>query len=613
MGKSPGRAALLIDINNNASLAIVLCSALYFFLTLAMRSIFVICAVLFAVTAFSQGADKPFIKLVEPTKENNPVRSARQFLIGSTCKTCDLNVNGQPVKVYPTGAFAYELNLKPGDTSFNLLASVTDKTASKKINYTYSLPPAPDTVKTLDIASIETFPEGNLFVQAGDKIKFKVKALPGSTVMANGNIPLYEMTGNKMPGIYQGEYSIKETDSFLVSKIPITITDKAGKTLTKRTSTWVSMFGPLAPNIAVTKGRLAHLLFGLGEDRLGGAKIGYLDSMVLLNITGKVGTNYRVQLSKYRSAWIPDDVVTFLPKGTYTPSSLTERITVQGDSAFDYVNIGLSARLPYQSIQLIDPSRIVVDVFGATSNTNWLTQLENVKEIKNVYYEQTADEVFRVTIELKHSQHWGHLIYYRGNTLVIKVRRQPKDLSLNKLIIGVDAGHGGSNTGAGGPTGSSEKALALAVSLKLQKTLQQAGAKVIMTRTTEKFVDNHDRILFFRDSMPDLLVSIHLNSSGDPIRVSGTSTFYRYIGFRNLSHDIYKRMLELGLKENGNNGSFNFMLNSPIEYPNALVETLFLSNPEDEMKIMDENFQQQIADKIVQGIKDFLEQSKKDN
>ena len=132
-----------------------------------------------------------------------------------------------------------------------------------------------------------------------------------------------------------------------------------------------------------------------------------------------------------------------------------------------------------------------------------------------------------------------------------------------------------------------------------------------MTRTKEKFVDNKDRILFYRDSLPDLLVSIHLNSAGDPIRVSGTSTYYRYIGFRNLSHAIYKRMLELGLKEYGNTGSFNFMLNSPTEYPNALVETLFISNPEDEMKILDEEFQQQIADKIIAGIKDFLEECKK--
>ena len=193
---------------------------------------------------------------------------------------------------------------------------------------------------------------------------------------------------------------------------------------------------------------------------------------------------------------------------------------------------------------------------------------------------------------------------------MIKVKRQPEKLDLQHLTIAVDAGHGGSNTGAGGPTGSSEKMLTLAVSLRLQKLLEQAGAKVIMTRTTEKFVDNKERILFYRDSVPDLLISIHLNSTVDPIRVKGTSSFYRYIGFRNLSNAIHKHMLELDLKDNGNNGSFNFMLNSPIEYPNALVETLFLSNPEDEMKILDENFQQQIAEKIVQGIQDFLEHCK---
>jgi len=68
-------------------------------------------------------------------------------------------------------------------------------------------------------------------------------------------------------------------------------------------------------------------------------------------------------------------------------------------------------------------------------------------------------------------------------------------------------------------------------------------------------------------------------------------------------------MLELGLKEFGNTGSFNFMLNSPTEYPNALLELLFLSNPEDEMKILDEDFQQQLVQKIITGLQDFLKES----
>jgi N-acetylmuramoyl-L-alanine amidase len=351
---------------------------------------------------------------------------------------------------------------------------------------------------------------------------------------------------------------------------------------------------------------LAHLEYGIGTDRLGGAKIGYLDSLVLLKIIGKAGADYKVKLAENRMAYIPEDQVRLLPKGTPSPNSLTGSWSVYGDSTHDYVTVSLTARLPYQSFQELNPSRIIVDIFGATSNSNWISQLKSVKEIDNVDYEQVADDIFRVKIQLKHAQHWGHQVYYKGNNLVIKIRQQPADLSLAKLKIAIDAGHGGSNTGAGGPTGSLEKNLALAVALKLQKNLQAAGAGVLMTRTTERLVENKDRILMYRDSIPDLLVSIHLNSSSDPIRAGGTSTHYRYVGNKKLSTFINERMQELGLKQYGVIGSFNFMLNSPTEYPNVLVETLFISNPAEEALILDEAFQQQMADKILLGIRDFL-------
>jgi N-acetylmuramoyl-L-alanine amidase len=61
------------------------------------------------------------------------------------------------------------------------------------------------------------------------------------------------------------------------------------------------------------------------------------------------------------------------------------------------------------------------------------------KGIKNVYYEQKEDDVFRITIELKHAQHWGHQLYYAGNSLVIKIKQQPENLSLKNLTIAVDA------------------------------------------------------------------------------------------------------------------------------------------------------------------------------
>lgn len=557
----------------------------------------------------------PFIKLVQPSKTSNQVNSGTQFIAGSTCISCKLTVNGDTVKVYSSGGFAYALNLRvDADTSFLLVASSDgNKPVSKTIQFRYTKPAPELPVTGFAIALIETLPEGDLVVKPGDQIRLRVKATPGATVTALKDTRLFEMpaaaTGG-IPGIYQGTYTVQPSDSFMSAKLPVTLESGNGQRITKESKYRVSVLSSLASDVAITTGRLAYLEYGLGEDRLGGAKIGYLDSLVQLQVIGKTGNNYKIQLAPDRIAYIPDNQVTLMPKGSFAPASLTGSISLYGDEKYDYVSLQLATRLPYQSFQELDPSRLVIDVFGATNNTNWISQLQTAKEIRQVDYEQLADGIFRIKIGLKHAQHWGHSIYYKGNNLVIRVKQQPKDLSLQNLTIAIDAGHGGSNTGAGGPTGSSEKQLALDVSLKLQRALLARGAKVLMTRTTEAFVDNKERILKYRDNQPDLLVSIHLNSSGNPIKSAGTSTHYRYIGNRSLSVSVNNRMQELGLPQYGVIGSFNFMLNSPTEYPNVLVETLFVSNPAEEDMMLRDSFRQAMADKILQGIIDFLQQAR---
>jgi N-acetylmuramoyl-L-alanine amidase len=284
---------------------------------------------------------------------------------------------------------------------------------------------------------------------------------------------------------------------------------------------------------------------------------------------------------------------------------------VWGDSSFDYVSLSLTERLPYQTFQQVNPSKIVVDVFGTTSNTNWITQMGNTKEIGDVSYNQVDQDIFRISIDLKHQQHWGHRIYYNGNNLVIRIKRQPQILSLKNLVIAIDAGHGGSNKGAFGLTGVMEKDMTLAISKELQAALEAEGAKVITTRTRDTTYDNHDRYTVFQQANPHLLISIHLNSSADPVRIKGASTYYKHIGYRPLTKTILQRMLEMGLSEYGNVGNFNFILNGFTEFPNVLVETLFISNPEDESNVLDPAYRKQMADAIVKGINDWLELCKK--
>ena len=356
--------------------------------------------------------------------------------------------------------------------------------------------------------------------------------------------------------------------------------------------------------IGRTTGQLPFLEYGLGDDRLGGAKMTYLDSNVLLKVVDSVNTDYKVQLSHNHYAYLPKQS---LKQDTtkLQPYYLTSSWRVWGDEKFDYVSIALSEKLPYKSIQQIDPSRIIVDVFGVTSNTNWITQLKTVKEIKNVWYEQTEDDVFRIYIELKHQQHWGYFIYYNKNALQIRVKRQPS-LHPKKLLVAIDAGHGGSNSGATGISSQiNEKDYTLKIAQQVEKYLKRKNVKVVMTREQDMDLSMIERTLMLRQQDPDILISIHLNSSGNE-NVKGVSTYYRYVGFRPLSEKILNRMLELGLNNYGNVGAFNFSLSGPTEYPNCLVEVAFLSNKEDEQKILDPRFHKAVAKKIYRGIKDWL-------
>lgn len=370
--------------------------------------------------------------------------------------------------------------------------------------------------------------------------------------------------------------------------------------------------------LARTTGKFPFMEYGIGDDRLGGAKMGFLDSNVLVKIVDSFTTDYKIQLSAAHAAYIAKtSVIPFLRKQATRRIAhnlhLSGSIKVYGDTTVDVVAINLDERMPYHAFQMLDPSRIAVDIFGVTSNTNWITQLRTAKEIKNTWYEQVEDDVLRVYIQLKHAQHWGFNLEYdsTGRHLLVKVKRQPPLLDIRKLRIAIDAGHGGDNPGADGVTSHIlEKDYTLLIANEVQKTLKKMGVQhVFMTRTKDTTLSMPERLEMLKQFNPHLLVSIHLNSAGSDT-VQGTNTYYRYIGFRSLSMALLNQMLTLKLKEYGNVGNFNFSLNGPTDYPNALVEVAFLSNPEDEKKILSAKFRKAVASKIYLGIVDWLNQLK---
>jgi N-acetylmuramoyl-L-alanine amidase len=561
-------------------------------------------------------AQESFVRLVVPEGDTVHAQSSVYRLSAGTNPGNRISLNGAALKVYPSGGFAGLLKLAVGDNPFTLVA--TD--AAGKAVATKSFLVIRDSAVTsspaspLQIDSLMMQPASDIWLDDGDLLEVQVKGSPGARGFYLGKEPLTEVSPREaggLRGVYRGFYRVQRSDTLNNRPILFTLMDSLGNVAERASRGRVSFKGGEFPRVGVTRGDRPALGFGLGEDRLGGAKMSFLVPGVRLAITGKQARQYRVALAPGREAWISDDAVELLPRGTHPPSALTGNWNVSGDERFDYVFVNLPERLPYASFQESDPSRINVEIFGASSNTNWVIQSLTTREITNVSYTQPSAGVFRITISLKHRQIWGYEISYVGGGMLVRVRRQPEKLKIKALTFAVDAGHGGAtNRGALGSTGALEKDVNLATVRHLKALLEDRGARVILTRTGDEDITNGERLKKVLASQADILIAVHSNSIGltsNPEETRGTSTYYKYPCYRPLSLCIVKEILKTGLPLNGNVGSFNFTLNSPTELPNVLVELAFMSNPEDEMKLLDDEFRRELARRIVDGVDEFLD------
>ena len=484
---------------------------------------------------------------------------------------------------------------------------------------------------TLIIEQALMEPSEDVWLTTDDVLEVKFKGSPGWEARfdipdVESGIPMHELPPSEsggFTGVYAGRYTVKPTDE--VRDVPIIFHLKKSFWSSEKLSSTakVSFLTKELPRVAELTGKPAaadkrpYLNFGLGTDRLGGSKLGFLEPGIRVIVTGKIGTQYRVKLSESMTAWLPEESAKLLPPETPLPHSLAGAVTAIGSGSYDVISLSLNDQLAYSSQQLVNPNVLAVDVYGTTSNTNWIAQQLSAKGIENITWQQVAADQYRLLIALRHP-HWGHSIEYSGNTLKIKIRRPPiiasQDSVLSGLTIALDAGHGGDNHGSIGATGVYEKDVTINIVRHVESVLKAKGAAVVLTRTETDAPPTADRIDGILDSGAQLLVSVHCNSAGeasDPLMLRGVSTYYRFVGYQSLADDVYNTMLAIGLKQFGVIGGFNFLLNSLTQLPNVLVETAFLSNPEDEMLLLDDAFRQKIAEQIAAGLENYVREQTK--
>jgi uncharacterized lipoprotein YddW (UPF0748 family)/N-acetylmuramoyl-L-alanine amidase len=201
-----------------------------------------------------------------------------------------------------------------------------------------------------------------------------------------------------------------------------------------------------------------------------------------------------------------------------------------------------------------------------------------------------------------------------GLTLHIKRPVQAKggDKPLADITIMLDPGHGGSETGAIGPLGLNypEKTINLNTSIKLQKELKNLGAKVLMTRTTDKDLSLYDRLAASRDAKPDMFISLHANSMEDNVDISkidGISVFYRDAFTKPLSELMLNNTTEALNRNNQGINVRDFYVIRGTWTPSILIESGFVPNPNEFEWLTDENVQSLLAKSISDAIVKYFE------
>lgn len=208
---------------------------------------------------------------------------------------------------------------------------------------------------------------------------------------------------------------------------------------------------------------------------------------------------------------------------------------------------------------------------------------------------------------------WAGLSGSKDVPAMASVRLSADEVPEDAFVVVVDAGHGGFDGGAlGTDTGAVEAEINLAVAKLLADELTGMGFYVIMTRSTDdalgstKDEDMRIRKEIFNLDCVDLVVSVHMNKFGDR-SVSGPMVFYMNgsaEGKRLAENVVYSLCEAVERPQRFANPEDLFVLRVP-RAPSVLVECGFLSNPEDEKKLLTEDYRQKLAKGIAEGIANY--------
>ena len=336
-------------------------------------------------------------------------------------------------------------------------------------------------------------------------------------------------------------------------------------------------------------------------------------------------------------------------------------ITHHSGSDTSLVEIDLAEKSTHRIFNLDNPSRVVVDLGSARITSDTRITKNASDRLSNIRHSNNPDGSSRIVLDTKPGVKVKS--YWRDDNLVIdvsepsskklvSVQQSASDYKKRKLVITIDAGHGGKDPGAIGPRGLREKDVVLSIAQKLKKLFDRNDDyTVVMVRDGDKFVDLWKRRDIGRTASSDLFVSIHADAFTNPqangasvytvTHKAASSAMAKFLAAssnkslvggitlgdkdpmlsqvlsqmsmdasmqtaRMIGTEILPEIAQLARLHSKTVESAPFAVLKAPDVPSILIETGFISNPKESRKLGNVRYQEKMARAIYRGIDGYF-------
>jgi|GEM_PF-3535349 len=274
------------------------------------------------------------------------------------------------------------------------------------------------------------------------------------------------------------------------------------------------------------------------------------------------------------------------------------------------LNVNLKNKSKYRIRKFSYPNRLVIDLPQTINKLRKESIVEPKGIITDVRVSQFSWEpaVTRVVFELPYAIDYKVTSKSLTDQISIKLKTQSEESVLSNRTIVVDAGHGGADPGAIGPTGLMEKDVNLDIAKKLAALLRRSGAKVKMTRKDDRYITLWSRANMANRLDSDIFVSIHSNAhktkdaSGTEVYVYPGSYGDTLVLAKLVQNSLQK---EIDLIDRGVRFNELYVLEETT-MPSILSEIAFITNRKEEKLLADPDFRQRAALGLYKGIVAFF-------